>query len=309
MNGTLRASIDGMQVRQALKLAPGEAKTVTFSPETYSELKLAHPRLWWPYQMGEPHLYAAKLEFVIDGQVSDSADVTFGIREATSELTDKGYRLFKINGRKVLIRGAAWAPDMFLRWLPERVGADFAYVRDMGLNTVRLDSPAFTERDMRAFLDEAVDHERRRLADRLEADSARLAELVRKIPSSSPAPSPEWTGHEVLAHIAVLSKFYGTVTYRVGSGKLSRVELLEAVQSRDPAGAQLSSLPADELLVMAQSDHQRTITYLRSADSAAMQRRAILYEGFSMSAAEIAQLPLCAHLEIHLDQLEQTLRP
>ena len=39
-----------------------------------------------------------------------------------------------------------------------------------------------------------------------------------------------------------------------------------------------------------------------------MQRRAVLYEGFSMSAAEIAQLPLCSHLEIHLDQLERTLR-
>jgi hypothetical protein len=39
-----------------------------------------------------------------------------------------------------------------------------------------------------------------------------------------------------------------------------------------------------------------------------MQRRAVLYDGFSMSAAEIAQLPLCAHLEIHLDQLERTLR-
>ena len=65
--------------------------------------------------------------------------MTFGVREATSELTDKGYRLFKINGRKVLIRGAAWAPDMFLRYSPERASADLAYVRDMGLNTVRLE--------------------------------------------------------------------------------------------------------------------------------------------------------------------------
>jgi hypothetical protein len=178
---------------------------------------------------------------------------------------------------------------------------------------MRIESPAFTAREMRAFLDEAVDHERRRLADRLEADSARLAELVRSISTNSQAPSRSgdgsgpWSGHDVLAHIVVLSKFYGTVTYRVGSGKLSRIELLEAVQSRDPAAQQLSSLPADQLLAMAQSDHQRTITYLRSADSAAMQRRAVLYEGFSMSAAEIAQLPLCAHLEIHLDQLERTL--
>ncbi len=89
--------------------------------------------------MGEPNLYKAKLTFETGGHVSDSADVTFGIREATSELTDKGYRLFKINGRKVLIRGAAWAPDMFLRYSPERVDADLSYVRDMGLNTVRLE--------------------------------------------------------------------------------------------------------------------------------------------------------------------------
>jgi exo-1,4-beta-D-glucosaminidase len=65
--------------------------------------------------------------------------VTFGIREVTSKLTDSGHRLFKINGRKLLIRGAAWAPDMFLRWSPERLDADLAYVRDMGLNTIRLE--------------------------------------------------------------------------------------------------------------------------------------------------------------------------
>jgi hypothetical protein len=175
---------------------------------------------------------------------------------------------------------------------------------------VRLESPAFTERDMRAFLEEAVDYERRRLADRLEADSARLGKLAPTLtlPQRGRENSGDWSGQEILAHIAVLSKFYGTVVYRVGSGKLSQIELLEAVQSRDPAGEQLSTLPPDQLLEMVQRDHQRTIAYLRGADAAAMLRRAVLYEGFSMSAAEIAQLPLCAHLEIHLDQLERTLR-
>src|SRR6202035_2739455 len=89
--------------------------------------------------MGEPNLYSAKLDFESEKKVSDSAQVTFGIREVTSELTDKGYRLFKVNGKKVLIRGAAWAPDMFLRYSPERVDVDLAYVKDMGLNTVRLE--------------------------------------------------------------------------------------------------------------------------------------------------------------------------
>ena len=125
VEGVLSAEIEGgIRIKQDVKLAAGEAKTVTFAPDKFSELKLAHPRLWWPYQMGEPNLYKAKLTFETGGHVSDSADVTFGIREATSELTDKGYRLFKINGRKVLIRGAAWAPDMFLRYSPERVDAD-----------------------------------------------------------------------------------------------------------------------------------------------------------------------------------------
>jgi len=175
---------------------------------------------------------------------------------------------------------------------------------------VRIESPAFTEREMRGFLDEQVDHERLRLADRLEAASLRLGSLAPTLtlPQRGREDSEGWSAQEILAHIVVLSKFYGVLTSRVGSGKVSQIELLEAVQSRDPAGEQLSSVPPDQLLAMAQRDHQRTVDYLRGADAAAMQRRAVLFEGFSMSAAEIAQLPLCSHLEIHLDQLERTLR-
>ena len=180
---------------------------------------------------------------------------------------------------------------------------------------MRIESPAFTEREMWSFLDEIVDFERRRLADRLEADSARLAKLVLNNPWDIPSPSggsgsgPEWNAHDILAHIVVLSKFYGVLVSRVGSGKLTELELLPNVKDRDVAGEQLSSLPPDELLAFAQRDHQRTVAYLRSANAEAMRRRAVLYEGFSMSAQEIASMPLCAHLELHLDQLERTLRP
>jgi exo-1,4-beta-D-glucosaminidase len=139
VNGVLRAEVDGKQLSQQVSLAAGESKTVSFTPEQYSDLKLASPKLWWPYQMGEPNLYTAKLAFDIGKETSDTASVTFGIREVTSELTDKGYRLFKINGRNVLIRGAAWAPDILLRWSSRRLDADLNYVRDMGLNTIRLE--------------------------------------------------------------------------------------------------------------------------------------------------------------------------
>ena len=89
--------------------------------------------------MGSPELYSAQFKVEVDGQISDSATVQFGIREVTSQLTEKGYRLFKINGRKLLIRGAAWAPDMLLRWSPERAAAAIDYVRGMNLNTIRLE--------------------------------------------------------------------------------------------------------------------------------------------------------------------------
>jgi exo-1,4-beta-D-glucosaminidase len=141
VTGVLHADIlgEGKQVSQPVTLGPSETKVVRFTPEQFPQLKLSHPKLWWPYQMGEPNLHGARFSFEIDGKESDSEGVTFGIREVTSELTEKGYRLFKINGRKLLIRGAAWAEDMLLRWSSERLDADLAYVRDMGLNTIRLE--------------------------------------------------------------------------------------------------------------------------------------------------------------------------
>jgi len=139
VNGILRAEVDGKEVSQQVSLNAGETKTVTFAAEQFAQLNLENARIWWPYTMGEPNLYTAKLSFEIGNQTSDAAIVSFGVREVTSEFTNKGYRLFKINGRKVLIRGAAWAPDMLLRWSSKRLDADLNYVRDMGLNTIRLE--------------------------------------------------------------------------------------------------------------------------------------------------------------------------
>src|SRR6266481_4833560 len=139
VTGVLHVEAAGIAIRQPVELEASETKTVRFKPDQFPQLKLESPRLWWPYQMGEPYLYAAKISFEIGEKVSDSATLQFGVREVTSELTDRGYRLFKVNGRKVLIRGAAWAPDMLLRWSSPRLDADLNYVRDMGLNTIRLE--------------------------------------------------------------------------------------------------------------------------------------------------------------------------
>jgi exo-1,4-beta-D-glucosaminidase len=145
VKGVLRAQIGAIQASQAVELGPSEAKTVRLAGEQYPQLKLAHPRLWWPYQMGAPNLYTAKISFESGGKISDSAEVQFGVREVVSDKNERGDRLFKINGRNVLIRGGGWSSDMFLRWMPTRVKHEFEYVKDMGLNTIR--SEGKLERD------------------------------------------------------------------------------------------------------------------------------------------------------------------
>ena len=142
---TLEVGLAGTHISQPVALAAKESKTVRLTPDQYPQLKLAQPRLWWPYQMGEPYLYKAKFRVVSNGAESDSAIVNFGMREVTSEITSNGGRLFQVNGKKVLIRGAAWAPDMLLRWSSNRLDADLNYVKHMGLNSIRLEGK--TDRD------------------------------------------------------------------------------------------------------------------------------------------------------------------
>jgi len=139
VKGTLKGQIENIQFSQPVELAAGQSKVVTFAPEQFPQLNIGQPRLWWPAQLGPQNLYDLKMEFEVDGKVSDRQAIRFGIREVTSELNEKGYRVFKINGKNILIRGAGWAPDMLLRSTPERQETEIRYVRDMNLNTIRME--------------------------------------------------------------------------------------------------------------------------------------------------------------------------
>ncbi|HUK23506.1 MAG TPA: hypothetical protein VLV49_02920 [Terriglobales bacterium] len=139
VKGTLKGALGDIQFSQEIALAPGEAKDVSFTPEQFPQLNVSHPRLWWPAQMGKPELYRLNLEVDAEGAVSDRSETQFGIREITSELDANTHRLFSINGKKILIRGGGWAPDMLLRENSRRMQEEFRYVEDMGLNTIRLE--------------------------------------------------------------------------------------------------------------------------------------------------------------------------
>jgi exo-1,4-beta-D-glucosaminidase len=145
VKGKLKGQIETLNFEQDVELAANETRDVTFTPEQFSQLVVSNPRLWWPIQMGNPDLYLLKMEFEVNGVVSDRSATHFGIREITSELNSIGGRVFHINGKNILIRGGGWTPDMMLRENSQRLRDEFHYVRDMGLNTIRLEGKLETQ--------------------------------------------------------------------------------------------------------------------------------------------------------------------
>jgi len=149
VKGAIKGKVEGIEFEQAVELAAGESKDVVFSPDRFPQLNLSNPRLWWPAQMGTPNLYDLHLSFEVNGELSDATLTKFGIREITSEVSeqapDRLKRLFKINGKNILIRGGGYTPDMMMREAHERLTDEFRYIRDLGLNTVRLEGKLETD--------------------------------------------------------------------------------------------------------------------------------------------------------------------
>ncbi len=140
VDGELRGELDGTVFTFPVSLAAHERRVVTISSEQVEALHLKHPRLWWCHNMGKPEMYEMKLEFVAGRKVSDRETINFGVREVKDYLTEEGYRGFLLNGRKVLVRGAGWTDDIFLRDTPHTNEIQIQYVRDMNLNAIRFES-------------------------------------------------------------------------------------------------------------------------------------------------------------------------
>jgi len=153
ISGELKGEIETARFSQPVTLAANETKLVTFSPDRFAALNLDNPQLWWPVHLGAQNLYDLHLEFTANGAMSDQTTTRFGVREITSTLDNpthdvipldgekhpQSHRVFQINGKNILIRGAGYSFDMLLRESPESAKQTLDYVRDMNLNAIRLE--------------------------------------------------------------------------------------------------------------------------------------------------------------------------
>jgi exo-1,4-beta-D-glucosaminidase len=147
ITGVLRARIEalGITLAKRVRLGAHESARVILTPQEFPKLDIPHPPLWWPYPLGPQNLERLSVEFGIGGKVSDRRSVEFGIREITSKLDAQDHRLFMINGKRILIRGGGWSPDMLLRPRPKYVDDEIRYVRDLHLNAIRLEGKLMGE--------------------------------------------------------------------------------------------------------------------------------------------------------------------
>jgi hypothetical protein len=93
IQATLTARVDAVTVQKTVSLHPGVSE-VTLDAREFPQLHLVQPRLWWPNGYGPANLYRLNLEVLAGGAPSDSAELKFGVRELTYELS-----LFDSQGR------------------------------------------------------------------------------------------------------------------------------------------------------------------------------------------------------------------
>ena len=122
-----------------LYLKSNEEKQITVYSKDYPQLIIDNSKLWWPYQMGEPKLHDLTIKVINKNQYY-IYNKKIGFREVSNDFDEVGAKkVYKINGKRILLKGAGWTPDLFLRQSPEKYYDHIDYVRDMELNVIRLE--------------------------------------------------------------------------------------------------------------------------------------------------------------------------
>ena len=127
-------------VKVPVTLGPGDLKEFELTPAQADILHIENPRVWWSWDLGKPELYTMAVAVEEGGNVSDTNETTFGIRKIESRLTEDGYRQMTLNGKDILIKGAGWTDDIFLRDTPESIEQQVRYVMDMNMNLIRFEN-------------------------------------------------------------------------------------------------------------------------------------------------------------------------
>lgn len=137
VEGVLRGELGQISFETPVSLNPNALKTITLDPTTNPDLELHDPKLWWPNGYGAQNLYKVKLEFVAEGQVSDSKSIETGVRELTYSEKGGALRIW-VNGRRFIAHGGNWGfPESMLRYRKREYDIAVRLHKDMNFTMIR----------------------------------------------------------------------------------------------------------------------------------------------------------------------------
>ena len=168
VTGRLTARIAGLFDCESavLSLSPGDVRRVVLTPDDCPALLLPNATtsgvLWWPWQMGDPTQHTLRTAFALSPSPSPSpspsapsassassapqppqevavSTTLVGLREANVTLDANDNAVVSVNGRRILVLGGGWAPDLLQRVTAVRNARQLRLTRDLGLNAVRLE--------------------------------------------------------------------------------------------------------------------------------------------------------------------------
>lgn len=123
-----------------------------------ADLMMKNPKLWWPNGYGEPFLYKLVLGTVVDGEVTSSREIDFGIRRY-----DYRYIMNKVNkpvlqllcnGTPIFIKGGNWGmSEYLLRCHGKEYETKIRLHKEMNYNMIRLWTGCVTDDEFYDYCD------------------------------------------------------------------------------------------------------------------------------------------------------------
>jgi hypothetical protein len=142
---------ESIQLTKEITLNAGYAGKIELNSNTFSQLLIRQPHLWWPIHYGRPDLYRLEAEFVSSAGVTDRSTVVFGIRTVSSKTVNTAqsfHRDFYVNGQRVYLLGGAWVPDMMLNTDSTRYDDELRLCRNANVNLLRIWGGGITPPDV-----------------------------------------------------------------------------------------------------------------------------------------------------------------
>lgn len=144
-----------IKISKKVCLNPDETKEIEFDPKDYQALSVENPYLWYPNGYGEQYLHHLKLTFQIEGKVSDTKELNFGIREITTDLKQIGDdfgRIFYVNGKRVFCKGGWLQPDVLLNSDRKRIFDEARLLAEANVNIVgNEDAPSPSDETIESY--------------------------------------------------------------------------------------------------------------------------------------------------------------